>query len=134
MTGTERCAPGARGAPRVRAGLRRGASLIEVMIALCVVAVGVLALAGIGPVFARLQRKGSGFTQGAVTAQSRFDSLASVPCHTIPLNATVVAVTRGVRERWTVTAGYQVLNVTDSVKVAGLARSIGYLSVIPCRN
>lgn len=119
--------------PRPR-HVRRGVTLVEVLVTLVLIVVGVLALAGIGPVFTRLQRKGNGFTQGAVAAQSRFDSLASVPCHTIPLNATTAAVTRGVRERWVVTQGYQVLNVTDSVKVPGLARTIGYLSILPCRN
>ena len=47
---------------------------------------------------------------------------------------TTTAVTRGVQERWTVTAGYQVLNVTDSVRVPGRAGAIGYLSIIPCRS
>jgi len=109
-------------------------TLIEVLVTLVLITVGLLALAGVGPIFARLQRKGNGFTQGALAAQSRFDSLASVPCHSIPLNATTTALMRGVRERWTVTAGYQVLNVTDSVKVPGLARTAVYLSILPCRN
>lgn len=102
--------------------------------ALVMIVVGVLAVAGVGPVFARLQRKGNGFTQGAVAAQSRFDSLASVACKSIPLNVTTVATARGVRERWIATLGFQVINVTDSVQVPGIKRPIGYLSIIPCRR
>ena len=108
-------------------------TLIEVLVTTVLISIGLLALAGVGPIFGRLQRKGNGFTQGAVTAQSRFDSLASVPCHTIPLNVTTTATARGVQEQWTVTAGYQVLTVSDSVRVPGLAGTVRYLSILPCR-
>lgn len=113
---------------------RRGTTLVEVLVALVMIVVGVLAVAGVAPVFARLQRKGNGFTQGAVAAQSRFDSLAAVPCKSIPLNVTTVATARGVQERWVATLGFQIINVTDSVRVPGIKRPVGYLSIIPCRR
>jgi prepilin-type N-terminal cleavage/methylation domain-containing protein len=70
------------------AGGRAGAggfTLVEVLMAVMLLAVGLLALAGLGATALRTVRGGSTQTVAAAVAQSRFDSLASVPCDQIAL-------------------------------------------------
>jgi type IV pilus assembly protein PilV len=128
------------GAPGVTrrgvAGGRAGLTIIEVVIAIIVLSVGLLALAGLGASASRTIRGGRDQTLAAAVAQSRFDSLASVPGAQLAVAAPTVgaAETRGVRERWVVTDDRNLKRVADTVRVPGRTRPLVYISVIPCRD
>lgn len=115
---------------------RAGFTLLEVLVAIILLAVGLLALAGLGVTASRVTRQGAQQTVAASIAQSRFDSLASLPCATLAVSGPVrgSATIRGVTERWVVRDGRDVKRLTDSLTVPGRTRVLVYESVIPCRN
>ncbi len=110
--------------------------------AVTLVAVAQLGLAGLGATALRAARGGSVQTLAAAVAQSRIDSLASVPCDRIalPSGAAAVAGTatvRGITERWRAwreqSENYNMVHVTDTVFVPGRARPQVYQSIRACR-
>ena len=118
-------------------GPRSGFTLVEVIAAIMLLAIGLLAIAGLGVVASKTTRRGAGQTMAAAMAQSRFDSLASVPCATLAVGSTVtrgVSTVRGVRESWVVTDGWNVKRLADTLTVPGRANPLVYVSVIPCRE
>lgn len=61
-------------------GGSRGVSLIEVTVALLVLSVGVLALAGLTSAVARMVQQGAGTTRAAALLAGRLESLLADPC------------------------------------------------------
>lgn len=115
---------------------RRGFTLIEVIAAIMLLSIGLLAIAGLGVVAAKTTRRGSTQTLAAAIAQSRFDSLSSLPCASLAAAGATsgTSTTRGVVERWRVVDGWNVKRLTDSLTVPGRANPLVYQSVIPCRE
>ena len=118
---------------------RAGFTVIEVIVAILILTIGVLALAGTAAVVTKQMASGSRQTVASTIAQARFDSLASVDCTQLAAggatNTGVVAYRSGqVTETWTVTDGNDVKNVTDKVYVYGLLDTLVYTSLIPCRD
>jgi type IV pilus assembly protein PilV len=124
-------APGPR-----RPTARRGFTLIEVIAAIILLTIGLLAIAGMGVVAAKTTRRGSTQTLAAAIAQSRFDSLSSLPCNTLAATGptTGTSTTRDIVERWRVVDGWNVKRLTDSLTVPGRTNTLVYQSVIPCRE
>ena len=96
---------------------RAGFTLVELMVAVMVMAAGVLGLAGTAVAVARLTGAGSQQTIAANVAATRFERLRAAPCNTIAAGS---ATTRGVSERWVVTsmgaaAGVSTFDVVDTV-------------------
>lgn len=123
--------------PRRRTpGARPGFSLVEVLVTTILVTVGLLAVAGMAINAVRTTRSGSIQTVAAAVAQSRFDSLASVPCNGLASNGATAgtAEQRGIVERWRVIDGRNVKELTDSLRVPTRAGWLVYRSVIPCRD
>ena len=131
-TRATRSRPRPRRLPRGRSGM----TLIEVIVAVTLLAIGLLSVAGLGITALKTTRGGSQQTVAAAVAQSRFDSLSSLPCRTLAVSTptTGTATTRGVVERWRVVDGFNVKRLTDSLTVPGRANPLVYLSVIPCRD
>jgi len=103
---------------------------------------GLLSIAGLAATAARVVRGGGAQTQAAAVAQSRFDSLASVPCArieaAIPAGQPAVtgtATTRGVSERWTARMenNGNMVRMTNALTVPGRATVAHYVSVRACR-
>ena len=117
-------------------GARAGMTLIEIVVAVTLLAIGLLAIAGLGITALKTTRGGSQQTVAAAVAQSRFDSLSSLPCRTLATTGTTAgtATTRGVVERWRVVDGFNVKRLTDSLTVPGRTNTLVYQSVIPCRE
>ena len=115
---------------------RRGFTIVELLVAMMVLSVGLLALASSAGHMTRQISSASLQTIAAQVAQSRFDSLASVSCAVLPASGTVsgTSVTRGVTERWRVTDGDDVKFILDSITYHGRKRALEYRSVIPCRD
>ena len=119
-----------------RARARAGFTLVEVIAAILLLSIGLLAIAGLGVVAAKTTRRGSTQTLASAIAQSRFDSLSSLPCNSLanggPTSGT--STVRGVEERWRVVDGFNVKRLTDSLTVPGRTSVLVYQSVIPCRE
>ena len=126
-----------RRGPVPRARDRRGFTLVELIVAIMILVVGLLALAGTSALITRQMGTGAKTTVAAAVAQARLDSLSSMDCTLLAVGgATTTGSTsaRGVSERWVVTDGNDVKNVTDTVRIVGQTRPLIYQSVIPCRD
>lgn len=119
-----------------------GFTLVEVLVALTLLSVGLLAIAGLTATAAATVRGGGAQTRAAAVAQSRFDSLASVPCALIAAAAGSgtgvaggTASARGVTETWTarLEQNGNMVRVTNTLTVPGRARSYAFVSVRACR-
>lgn len=127
-----------RTAARPLARARRGMSLIEVLVAVMVLTIALLGLAGMSGTVARQLGGGSRQTSAAMIVQSRIDSIASIaPCTALVAEGATrsgTTVTRGVTERWRLIDGNNVIRLIDTVTFSGRKRPLVYESLIPCRN
>jgi type IV pilus assembly protein PilV len=129
--------PRARRAP---AQGRAGFSLVEVMMTIMLLAIGLLALAGLAGTALRTTRNGGAQALAAAAAQSRFDSLASVPCASIVGTGSRgtrsgTASSRGITERWGArdTLGGNMLSLVDTLTVPGRQGALVYVTMRACR-
>ncbi|MFN2400196.1 MAG: prepilin-type N-terminal cleavage/methylation domain-containing protein [Gemmatimonadaceae bacterium] len=116
-----------------QAELHGGFTLIELVIAVLVLVVGVLGLAGTSAAVARMSGDGARRGTAAEMAQSRFEAFRSAGC-AIPVGAGAYTA-RGVRESWNVTPrGNGLFDVVDSISLpTGTGRSLyAYRSLILC--
>ena len=117
---------------------RDGMTLVELMVALFVLGVALLALAGFSTQVTRQLAAGGRQTVAATIVQSRLDSLSSIaPCGSIvAAGATITGTrtTRGVREAWVIRDGNNVIYVTDTVSFKGRVNPLVYHSILVCRN
>lgn len=115
---------------------RDGMSLIELMVAIVILGVGMLGMAGISLTVTKQFSSASRQADAAMIVQSRMDSLASISCQTLAPSGTQsgTTVTRGITEKWRVTDGNDVKNVIDSVSFAGRKKVLVYTSILPCRD
>lgn len=128
--------PMTRRLPRRLVTARRGMSLIELMVAIVILSVGLLGMAGlsltVNTQFASAARQ----ADAALLVQSRIDSLSTVSCAglapTAPVSGTTV--TRGITERWRITDGNDIKTIVDSVAFKGRKQVLAYTSIIPCRD
>jgi len=92
---------------------RTGFTVVEVLVAIVIMAIGVLGLAGTASSVSRLIGGGAQQTIAANIAMSRFEQLRSTTCASM---AAGTATKRGMREHWTVTAsGTSLYTATDTV-------------------
>jgi prepilin-type N-terminal cleavage/methylation domain-containing protein len=113
--------------------LRRGMSIIEVMVAVTVMGVGVLGLASTAS-YVALQMGGGGVaTVASTVGQQVYDSLAATPCASLT-GGTVTK--RRVKVTWTVAdSTVRFKYVTESVEYParkGSTRTVTYANLIPC--
>jgi hypothetical protein len=101
-----------------------------------VLSIALLAIAGLGVTAAGMTRRGTQQVVAAAVAQSRFDSLSSVPCRGLAVTGPTsgTSTTRGVVERWVVTDGNNVKNLADTLRVPGRTGALVYRTVLPCRD
>ena len=99
----------------------RGFTLVEVLIAVVVLGIGVVALAGSAAMVTRMVGRGQSETRAAETATRRIESLRLLAWSTTP-RCTAGGFASGgpitvnsIRERWIVTVAGSVGTVTDTV-------------------
>ena len=128
----------APGSPRRRhrlvvvGGCRAGFTLVELMVALMVFVVGVLAVTGSSAVVMTMIGGSQRRTIAAAVAESRFEQLRAMSC---TAHANGYAETRGVREAWDVVPLALADDVTVRVTFAssgGRVTSQTYRTYIPC--
>ncbi|MGH7665232.1 MAG: type IV pilus modification PilV family protein [Gemmatimonadaceae bacterium] len=112
---------------------RAGFTLIELMVAIMVLAVGVLGLASTAAVVTRQMGGGMMQSRAATVAMSRFERLHAVGCTTLG-GTTGTASARGVTESWFAVDTTRAVIVIDSVAYATPRgrRLHFYRSTIPC--
>lgn len=122
--------------PQLRLRPRRGLTIIEIMVAIFLLGVGLLGLAGF-TIASNKQYRGAVLQQrAALIVQSRFDSLTSVTCTLLAASGTQSGSgsSMGVSERWSVADGNDIKIITDTVRFAGRTLPLAYRSIIPCRD
>jgi type IV pilus assembly protein PilV len=115
---------------------RRGLTIIEMMVAIVLLGVGMLGLAGFS-LAAGKQARGASLQQtAALVVQSHLDSLASIRCNNLAATGTQVgsATTLGVKEKWVIADGNDIKTITDTVRFSGRNKPLIYKSIIPCRD
>jgi type IV pilus assembly protein PilV len=96
---------------------RAGFTLVELMVAIMVMAVGVLGLAGTAVAVARMAGGAAQQTIAANVAASRFERLRASPCAAVKSGT---ATARGVQEKWVASfvgtaVGVSTYDVVDTV-------------------
>jgi Tfp pilus assembly protein PilV len=111
-------------------------TIVELMVAVFLLGVGLIGLAGSSFVVGKQLRGSHLQSTAALVAQSRLDSLASVSCKLLAPSGTQTgtAITMGVTENWSVADGKNIKTIVDTVRFAGRVRPLVYRSVIPCRD
>lgn len=110
---------------------RSGFTIVEVLVAILILSVGMLALVGSAAVVVRQTGTAARQTQAAAYAQSRFERLRASPCASLTGGADTV---RGIVTAWAVTPVTRGNDITVTVSwpVAGEMRSRQYRSIIAC--
>jgi type IV pilus assembly protein PilV len=111
---------------------RAGFTLVELLVAMIIFAVGMLGLAATAGSVTRMMGGARRQTIAAQVAQSRIERLRASPCTALTGGSETV---RGVTNIWTVTAVTRGVNVTDSVVFAtsrGGTRSRVYKTTLSC--
>lgn len=112
---------------------RKGFTLVELMVAMMLFSVGLLALASSSAVVLRQLGEAGNMNIASSVAQTRIERLrtATTTCTTA---STGTATTRGIAESWTVTtlARSAEIAVTATYKTTRGNRSQTYTSRIPC--
>jgi len=93
-------------------GSRAGFTLVELLVAMMVFAVGMLALAATAASVTRMMGGAKRQTLAATVAQSRLEKLRSSPCASLTSGTETV---RGITNTWTVTAVTRGVTIKDSV-------------------
>ncbi len=108
--------------------------------AFTLLAVGLLSLAGLAATSMQMVRGGGAQTLAAAVAQSRFDSLSSVPCDAIaPATGGTArfgtSTTRGVTETWTAqrVSNGNMVQLTNVIRVRGRTAVYRYEGQRACR-
>lgn len=117
--------------PRRRA--RSGFTLVELIVAMLMLTIGLLGLAGVGAVVLKQMKGGTYQTIAASIAQSRFEQFEGDPCASI---ADGTATVRGMTEKWmTAAVGLRAKTVRDTVTFvasSGKTKKVGIHTVVAC--
>ena len=115
---------------------RAGFTLVEVMVAIVILAVGILGLAATASVVTRQMTGAVHQSVAATVAYSRMEHIRSSDCMVMKDSTSGSAVTRNVSESWTISvpATKQALLVTETItyKVRGILRTQVFNSEFPC--
>ena len=115
---------------------RRGFTIVELVVAIMILAVGVLGLTSTAAVVTKQLGRGNLQTIAAGRSQSRFDSLTSVGCQTLAAAGTQTGTStfRGVTEKWVIRDGNDIKTIEDTVRFLGRTNPLVYRTIIPCRD
>jgi Tfp pilus assembly protein PilV len=119
-------------AKRRRPGDRTGFTIVELIVAMLMLTIGLLGLAGVGGVVLKQMTSGRYQTIAASIAQSRFEQLEGDPCISIVGGTATV---RGMAEKWNVSAmGLRAKTVNDTVTfvTSSGTRKVGIQTVVAC--
>jgi len=116
---------------------RRGVTLVELIVAITILSVGLLAIVGSSAAIARGLGEARTDNLAAYAAESRFELLAGTACTSLSLGSPTTSENRGVTEKYHVTdAGNNTRLIVDSVswKTRRGTRRQTFTTLIPCRT
>lgn len=116
---------------------RRGVTLVELIVAMTILSIGLLAIVGTSSGIARGLGESRGDNVAAIVAQSRMETVAGMTCTGLTLPTSGTTTTRGVTEKWSIAnGGNNTLLVTDSVTWTTRrgTRNQVFVTLLPCRN
>jgi Tfp pilus assembly protein PilV len=113
--------------------LRRGTSLVEVLIAAVMMTVAVLGLLGSSTSISQQMGAGRRQMMAASIAQRRLDSLQSIPCSALSATPSGSGVSNGIRESWTVTGSGATRQVVLQLVLPRLNTPYTYTTLVPCQ-
>lgn len=121
---------------------RAGFTIVEMMVAVMILSIGVIAMASTAAVTGRQMNEGNTRNRAASVAQSRFEIIAARgtaagSCNLIvPVGGTVRfdSTRRAIRERWTITRPRDdgTITVHDTLTLPRVAGRMAFQSVIRC--
>jgi prepilin-type N-terminal cleavage/methylation domain-containing protein len=115
---------------------RRGLTLVELVVAMTVMSVGLLAIVGASAKVAGELGAARRNSLGSQVALTRFEEIAGTACSSITREVVTQSTTRGVTERWKVSDGANnTLSIIDSVSWTNgkTTRRRVFFSLLPCR-
>lgn len=121
---------------RARPRARRGVTLVELLVAMTLLVVGLLAIVGVSASVTRSLGESRSDNTAATVAQSRFEALAGTACTSLTLGTTIEVTTRGVTERYRVVdGGNNTRQIIDSVSwnTRKGTRRQAFSTLLPCR-
>lgn len=124
-------------ATTLRLRARRGAGLVELIVAMLLLSVGLLGVVQSSGGVSRQLGGGMRQTLAASVAQARLDSLTSIACQSLaPGNGTSTggSTTRSVVETWRVTDGRNIKRVEIDIQIPGRTNVVRYETILPCRD
>ncbi len=114
---------------------RRGMTVVELVVAIVLLTMGMLGLAGVSAAILRQMRVSSHQAVATALAASRFEAFEGKPCAQITAGS---ASTRGVSESWTVSAvGIRAMTIRDTLSFRGsrgTTKKIGLTTVVSCTS
>jgi Tfp pilus assembly protein PilV len=115
---------------------RAGMSIVELIVAIVLLGVGLLAMAALSVVLSAQTRHSRTQQVAAMVVQSRLDSLSSIHCQNLASSGTQTGttITRGVTEKWSIADGNDTKIIRDTVTFTGRKNPLAYISIIPCRD
>jgi prepilin-type N-terminal cleavage/methylation domain-containing protein len=115
---------------------RSGVTLVELIVAMTILSVGLLAIVGTSGAIARGLGEARGDNMAAIVAQSRFEEIAGTSCTGMTLGQSKTVQTRGVTEKYVITdGGNNTLLVIDTVswQTRRGTRKQAFQILLPCR-
>ena len=119
-------------------GARKGMTLIELLVAVLLISVGLVSLAGVATGVSGLMRGGDAATNTAMAVQTSLEQLA------VTGNCRNLVAVGGTKDSTIVIQGVtihkrleglqNVIYVRDSVHMQGRTKPLVYRSMLPCRN
>ena len=115
----------------MRKRIRHGFTLIEVIVAMVILATGVLALAGSAALTVRRMAEATRRTTAVSMARTRAESSLALPCGSLSSGSETV---RGVRSEWVVSPGVGSAELSQRVSYPTFRgeRSDDFLTAAPC--
>ena len=112
-------------------GQRRGMTMVEMMVALLVIGVGLLALSGSAGLVTRQLGGGSRQALAATVAQAHLEKLRSLSCASVASGKDTV---RGIVSTWTATSVTRGKSVSLTVQYGTTrgTRAQAYKTILPC--
>ncbi len=121
--------------PRVSRA-RRGVTLIELLIAMSILSVGLMAIAGVSGSITRSLGESRNETLAATAAMARFEKIAGSQCASLTLGTTTEVTSRNVKERYMITdEGNNTRRIIDTVSwiTRRGTRVAAFTTLLPCR-
>ena len=125
-----------RRSPSPASRVRAGVTLVELLVAMTILSVGLLAIVGVSASVSRSLGESRSDNLAAIYAQSRFEKLAGTACTSLTLNSWSTVSFRNVTEKYRVMdGGNNTRLVTDSVSWTTRegTRRQAFSTLLPCR-